>query len=181
LSVAPRRSKVDAGTQRVAGPPPRQEPENTVVRDASVFLWTVLERAGSPSLREAAVALYPGGPAAPELEDMLRHVLRVAVAGLCDAASVRLTGEPPPAPADDGIGSVGAAEVARSAERVVSAIERAAWEELAEAHSYFLAPPWSRELAERRPSLAGLAFSVVRFMIDCAWQWADEHLPPPRR
>jgi hypothetical protein len=146
------------------------------VRDASVFLWTVLERAGSPSLREAAMALYPGGLAVPKLEDMLRHVLRVAVAVLCDAAGVRLTGEPAPSPAADGIEPT---EVVQSAERAVAAIERASWEELAAAHSYFLAPPWSRELVERRPLLADLSFGVVRFMIDCAWQWVDERLPSP--
>jgi hypothetical protein len=108
---------------------------------------------------------------------MLRHLLRVAVAVLCDTASVRLTGEPRPSPAAN---SIGPSEVVQSADRAIAAIERASWKELAEAHSYFLAPPWSRELVEQRPLLGDLGFGVVRFMIDCAWQWTDEHLPPPR-
>jgi hypothetical protein len=28
--------------------------------------------------------------------------------------------------------------------------------------------------------LTDLALGIIRFMLDCAWQWADEHLPPPR-
>jgi hypothetical protein len=163
--------------KEMVGPPPSQDPQNVVVRDASAFLWTVLERAGSPILRDAAMALYPGGWAVPKPEDMLRHMLHVAVAVLCDAASIRLTGEPAPSPVAD---STGTPALVRSAGRVVAAIEQASWEELAAAHSYFLAPPWSRALIEQRPLLADLAFGVTRFMIDCAWQWADEHLPLPR-
>jgi hypothetical protein len=125
-----------------------------VVRDASAFLWTVLEHAGSPTLRDAAMALYPGGPAVPKPEDMLRHMLRVTVAVLCDAASVRLASEPAPSPVVDTIGST---EIVQSAGRVVAAIEQASWEELAD-----------------------LAFGVTRFMIDCAWEWAGEHMPLPR-
>jgi hypothetical protein len=168
---------VDSVAQKMAEPP-IQEAENSIVREASVFLWTVLERTGSPSLRDAALALYPGRLAVPKPEDTLRYMLHVAVAVLCDAAGVRLTGEQAPSPAAD---SIEPTEIVQSAERAIAAIEWASWEELAEAHSYFLAPSWSRALVERRPLLADLAFGVVRFMIDCAWQWTDEHLPPPAR
>jgi hypothetical protein len=123
------------------------------------------------------MALYPDGFAVPKPEDTLRHMLHVAVAVLCDAASVSLTGEPSFSVVAD---SIVPTEIAESAERVVKAIEEATWEELAQAHSYFLAPPWSQALIEQRPLLADLAFGVARFMIDCAWQWADEHLPLPR-
>jgi hypothetical protein len=136
-----------------------------------------LERGGSPILREAAIALYPGGLGVPKPEDTLRHILRVALAVLCDSASIRITGEPAPSPIAD---STGPADLIESAERVITALEQATWVELAAAHSYFLAPPWGRALAEERPLLTDLAFGIVRFMIDCAWQWADEHLPLPR-
>jgi hypothetical protein len=104
-------------------------------------------------------------------------MLQVALAVLFDSASVPVTGEPAASPVASSIGST---QLVESAERVVSALEAASWLELADAHSYFLAPPWSRALAEQRPLLTDLAFGVMRFMIDCAWQWADERLPPPR-
>jgi hypothetical protein len=160
----------------MAAPSIPDDPQSRVVREASAFLWTVLEHGGSPTLRDAALALYPGGLAVPKAEDTLRHMLRVAVAVLCDSGSVRVIGEPAPVATE----SIGPTEVIRSAERVVVAIEEATWDELAEAHSYFLAPPWSRALNEQRPLLTDLALGIIRFMLDCAWQWADEHLPPPR-
>jgi hypothetical protein len=169
---------VDAAATEMAGPSTPEDPKSLVVREASAFLWTVLEYVGSPTLGAAALALYPGGLAVPKPEDALRHMLRVAVAVLCDAASVRVTGEPAPLPT--AVESIKPSQVIQSAERVVAAIEEATWEELAEAHSYFLAPPWSSALSVRRPLMTDLALGVVRFMLDCAWQWADEHLPLPR-
>jgi hypothetical protein len=157
---------------------PRAEgPQNPLVREASALLWTILEHGGSPILRDAAMALYPGGLAVPKPEDTLRHMLHVALAVLCDSASIPVTGEPASSPVAD---STEPAQLIDSAERVVRALEQATWVELAAAHSYFLAPPWGRALAEERPLLTDLAFGIVRFMIDCAWQWADEHLPAPQ-
>jgi hypothetical protein len=146
------------------------------VREASVLLWTILEHGGSPILRDAATVLYPGGLALPKPEDTLRYMLHVALAVLCDSASIPVTGEPAPSVA----GSITPSQLVASAERVIEALEEASWVELADAHSYFLAPPWGRALAEERPLLADLAFGIVRFGIDCAWQWMDERLPPPR-
>jgi hypothetical protein len=162
---------------KMAGRPAAEGPQAGVVREASAMLWTVLEHGGSPVLQDAAMALYPAEVAVPKAEDTLRHMLRVALAVLFDSASVPVSGEPAAAPVAD---SAWPAQLVESAERVVAALEQATWVELADAHSYFLAPPWGRALSEQRPLLTDLAFGVVRFMIDCAWQWADEHLPLPR-
>jgi hypothetical protein len=150
--------------------PPSPDPQSPVVREASAFLWTVLERAGSPSLRDAATMLYPGELTVPKPESVLRHMLLVAVAILCDSTSVRLTSESATLRAAEGMRPT---DVVQSAERVVAAVEQGSLQELAEAHAYFLAPPpWSRELVEQQPLLTDLAFGVVRFMIECALECA---------
>jgi hypothetical protein len=168
-------AKVDAAATTIAAPSGEGLP-SPLLREASALLWTILEHGGSPILRDAATALYSCGPAVPRPEDTLRHMLHVALAVLCDSASIAVAGEPAPLVA----GSITPSQLVASAERVIEALEEASWVELADAHSYFLAPPWSWTLAIERPLLADLAFGIARFMIDCAWQWTDERLPPPR-
>lgn len=163
----------------MTGPAKPQAPRNMIVRDASAFLWAVLEQPGAASLGAAALALCPGEMAVPKREDILRHMLFVAVAVLCEAASVRLFGEPAAAAAAL---AVEPRDIVQSAERAIAAIERASVQELAEAHAYFLAPCWSGALVDERRSLAELCFGVARFMIDCARQCADEQgCPSPEQ
>jgi hypothetical protein len=92
-------------------------------------------------------------------------MLLLAAAILCDTASLRLAGEPPPSPAAD---ATATAQVVRAARCVVDALESAAPIELAAAYAYFLAPPWMRDLAAKRPLLTDLTLTVTRFMIEFA-------------
>ena len=142
-----------------------QEPQNIIVREASAFIWAVLEVAGSPSLRDAAMALHPAELTVTMPGDRLRHMLFVAVATLCDQASQHVCRAAATEPGSDGFGAI---PMVRSARRLVAAVQQASPQELAQAHAYFLAPPWSGELVKRRPVLADLSFGVARFMIECA-------------
>jgi hypothetical protein len=149
---------------------------NAIITEATAFLRTVLERAGSRPLGEAAFSLYPGRLLRPKPEDMLRHMLSVAAAVLCDAAGVEVTGEPPiDAPED-----IDPGEIVQSAERVIAAVERASLLDLAEARVHFLEPQWSEKLREQRPLLADLALGIVRFMLKCATDCSAERTRRPR-
>jgi hypothetical protein len=149
---------------------------NAVITEASAFLRTVLERAGSRPLGEAAFALYPGRRVRPKPEDMLRHMLYVAAAILCDSASVQVTREPP----GDAPGDINPAEIVQSAERAIAAFERASLLDLTEARVHFLAPQWSDELLKHRPLLADLALGIVRFMLKCATDCSAERTRRPQ-
>jgi hypothetical protein len=107
---------------------------------------------------------------------MLRHMLSVAAAILCDSASVHVTGEPPTDASED----IDPAEIVQSAERAIAAVERASLLDLAEARVHFLAPQWSEKLVEERPLLADLAFGIVRFMLKCATDCSAERVRRPR-
>ena len=141
--------------------------QTNVIRAASAFIWLVVEGAGSRSLRDAAVALYPEEIVTAAPFDRLRYMLFAAAAVLCNSASRSPGNGPSSPPAVDGLTT---AQVMRLAQRLVGAIQRASRKELASAHAYFLAPPWRHVLAEGRPFLAVLSVALVRFMIECAWE-----------
>jgi hypothetical protein len=150
---------MDAAAGKIQARSSRQEPQNAVVRELSAFIWMVMEVAEPRTLRDAALALFPDEPVAPTLRDRLEHMLLVATATLCDSASLDLAGTET---------TTTAADIAQSAQEAVAAVQRAAARELAEAHAYFLAPPWRDELAEQQLELADLSFGIARFMIECA-------------
>jgi hypothetical protein len=163
----------------MAEPSTAEGSPNAVIIEATAFLRAVLERAGSRPLGEAAFLLYPGRLVRPKPEEMLRHMLSVAAAILCDAAGVEITGEPPiDTPAD-----IDPAEVVQSAERAIVALEAASLLDLTEARVHFLEPRWSEELLKQRPLLADLALGIVRFMLKCATDCSAErtHRPQPSR
>jgi len=147
---------MDAGAAKIEARSSRQEPQNDVVRELGAFIRTVLDVAEPRSLRDAALTLFPDD--LPSLQDRLPHMLLVAAATLCDSASLELAGNERTA----------AAEIVQSAQAAVAAVQRASARELAEAHGYFLAPPWRDELAAQQLELADLSFGVARFMIECA-------------
>jgi hypothetical protein len=160
----------------MAEPSTTEGSPNAIITEATAFLRTVLERASSRTLGEAAFSLYPGRLLRPKPEDMLRHMLSVAAAILCDSASVHVTGEPPTDASED----IDPAEIVQSAERAIAAVERASLLDLAEARVHFLAPQWSEKLVEERPLLADLAFGIVRFMLKCATDCSAERVRRPR-
>lgn len=155
---SPARSRFERNLASRTGP-------SNVVRELSAFVWTVLELAGAPALRDAGSAVYPFEPddAAPP-EDELRDMLLAAAAALCQFAGPCESDEKVKPPACD----VAAADVLQAAHRLIAALEQASRAELDEAQAYFEAPPWSRVLAARQPALTELGIGVARFMIDCA-------------
>jgi hypothetical protein len=149
---------------------------NAIITEASAFLRTVLERAGSRHLGEAAFLLDPGRFLKPKPEDMLRHILYVAAAILCDSAGVQVTDEPPV----DAPENIESADIVHSAERTIAAIETASLLDLTEARVHFLEPQWSEKLREERPLLADLALGILRFMLKCATDCSVERTRRPR-
>jgi hypothetical protein len=157
---------MDAAARKIQTRPSRQEPDNVVVRELGAFVRMVVEAAGSRSLQDAAAALFPQERVAPALSDRLRHMLLVAVATLCDSAGPGPTDDDDDDDDDDT--ATAAEDIVRSAQCSIAAVQQAASAELAEAHAYFLAPPWRGELAAQQAELADLGFGVARFMIECA-------------
>jgi hypothetical protein len=149
---------MDAAAAKIQARSRRREPQNTIVRELSTFIRTVMEVAEARALREAALVLLPDERVAPALRDRLHHMLSVAVATLCDSASLN--------PAGDEIAAT--SDLVQSAQAAVASVERASSRELADAHAYFLAPPWRDEVAQEQRELADLSFGVARFMIECA-------------
>jgi hypothetical protein len=160
----------------MAEPSTAEGSPNAIITEASAFLRTVLERAGSRPVGEAAFLLYPGRLVRPKPEDMLRHMLYVAAAILCDAASVQVTGEPPVDAPED----IDPAEIVQAAERAIAALETASLLDLTEARVHFLEPQWSEELLKQRPLLADLALGILRFMLKCATDCSAERTRRPR-
>jgi hypothetical protein len=156
---------MDAAPPKTHPTSSRQEPQNVVVRELSAFLWAVMEIAGSRSLFDAAEALFPRERIAPTLCGRLQHMLLVAAATLCNSASEfsAATAATPSAAR-----RLPVADIVQSAHDSIAAVQHAAAKELAEAHAYFLAPPWWDELATEQTELADLSFGVARFMIECA-------------
>jgi hypothetical protein len=155
---------MDAAPPKIHPRSSRQEPQNVVVRELSAFLWAVMEIAGSRSLLDAANALFPRERVEPTLRDRLHHMLLVAAATLCNSAS-----ELPAATAATPTAAkrLPVAGIVQSAHGSIAAVQQASAKELAEAHAYFLAPPWWDELATQQTELAELSFGVARFMIEC--------------